>query len=438
MNKALRIARREYAAQVRTKGFLIGIALAPILACGGLVVMLLMKDRVDVVDQHLAIVDRSGILAESLISDANSRNDEVTYDQDSGKKVKPAFVLEVVEPNQENPDQQRLELSNRVRDRELYAFLEIGPDVLYAHEKEADSEILYFTDNPLSQDMRQWLWWPINGKLHEMRALESGFDIEEVRRITNRLNIETMGLVSMDESTGEVEAAERSNEAQAVFVPMGMMMMLFMMIMFGALPLLSSTLEEKTRRVSELLLGSISPFSLMMGKLIGGVGVSMTSLTFYVVVGASVTTYLGINDKVPYDLLPWMLVFLIAAIFMFGALLAAVGAACNEASETQSLMPFVMAPMMIPMFVWFPVVKEPLGNFATGMSLFPPFTPVLMLLRMSTPAGVPTWQPWVGFIGLIAFTLFSVWAGGRIFRVGILMQGQAPKIGQLIRWVIRG
>ncbi|MBC8405099.1 MAG: ABC transporter permease [Planctomycetes bacterium] len=438
MNKALRIARREYAAQVRTKGFLIGLALAPILACGGLVIMLVMKDRVDVVDQHLAIVDRSGVLAESLISDANGRNDEVTHDQDTGKKVKPAFVLEIVEPNEENPDQQRLELSNRVRNRELYAFLEIGPDVLHAEKKGADRDILYFTDNPLSQDMRQWLWWPINGKLHEMRAQESGFDIEEVRRITNRLNIETMGLVSMDESTGEVEAAQRSNEAQAVFVPMGMMMMLFMMIMFGAMPLLSSTLEEKTRRVSELLLGSISPFSLMMGKLIGGVGVSLTSLTFYVVVGASATTFMGVNDQVPYDLLPWMLVFLIAAIFMFGALLAAVGAACNEASETQSLMPFVMAPMMIPMFVWFPVVKEPLGNFATGMSLFPPFTPVLMMLRMSTPAGVPTWQPWVGLIGLIAFTLFSVWAGGRIFRVGILMQGQAPKIGQLIKWVIRG
>lgn len=438
MNKALRIARREYAAQVRTKGFLIGLALAPVLACGGLVVMLLMKDKVDVDDQHLAILDRSGVLAESLVADANARNAEVTHDKNSGKKIKPGFVLEIVEPEDENLEEQRLELSNRVRNRELYAFLEIGPDVVHAERKEAERDILYYTDNPLSQDMRQWLWWPVNGKLQELRAAESGFDLTEVRRITNTQGIETVGLVKRDAKTGEVQAATRTNELEAVFVPMGMMMMLFMMIMFGAMPLLTSTLEEKTRRVSELLLGSISPFSLMMGKLIGGVCVSLTSLTFYLVIGFSVTTYLGINDKVPYDLLPWMLVFLVAAIFMFGALLAAVGAACNEASETQSLMPFVMAPMMIPMFIWFPVVKEPLGNFATSMSLFPPFTPVLMMLRMSTPAGVPAWQPWVGLFGLAAFTLFSVWAGGRIFRVGILMQGQAPKIGQLIQWVIRG
>lgn len=438
MNKALRIARREYAAQVKSKGFLIGLAIAPILACGGLVIMLLMKDKVDADDQHLAILDRSGALAESLVSDANARNAEVTHDKESGEKVKPGFVLEIVEPDLGNLDHQRLELSNRVRNRELYAFLEIGKDVVHAERPGSDRDILYYTDNPLSQDMRQWLWWPVNGKLQEIRAAESGFDLSEVRRITNRQSIETVGLVSVDKETGEVEAAERTNELQAVFVPMGMMMLLFMMIMFGAMPLLTSTLEEKTRRVSELLLGSISPFSLMLGKLIGGVGVSLTSLTFYVVVGFSLTSYMGINDEVPYHLLPWMLTFLVAAIFMFGALLAAVGAACNEASETQSLMPFVMAPMIIPMFVWFPVVKEPLGNFATGMSLFPPFTPVLMMLRMSTPAGVPTWQPWVGLLGLAAFTLFCVWAGGRIFRVGILMQGQAPKIGQLIRWVIRG
>ncbi len=438
MNKALRIARREYAAQVRTKGFLIGLALAPILACGGLVVVLLMKDKVDADDQHLAIIDRSGVIAESLVESANARNAEVTHDEETGEKIKPGFVLEIVKPDDVNPDQQRLDLSNRVRKRELYAFLEIGADVVHAEKMNVDRDILYYTDNPLSQDMRQWLWWPVNSKLQEIRAAESGVDLQEVRRITNRASIETVGLVSRDVKTGEVEAAERTNELQAVFVPMGMMMMLFMMIMFGAMPLLTSTLEEKTRRVSELLLGSISPFSLMMGKLIGGVGVSLTSLSFYLVIGYSLTTYMGINDKVPYELLPWMLTFLITAIFMFGALLAAVGAACNEASETQSLMPFVMAPMMIPMFVWFPVVKEPLGNFATGMSLFPPFTPVLMMLRMSTPAGVPTWQPWVGLLGLIACTLFCVWAGGRIFRVGILMQGQAPKIGQLIKWVIRG
>jgi ABC-2 type transport system permease protein len=115
-----------------------------------------------------------------------------------------------------------------------------------------------------------------------------------------------------------------------------------------------------------------------------------------------------------------------------------VGSACNEQSEAQSLMPFVMLPMLIPMFVWFVVAKEPLGTFATVLSLIPPFTPMLMMIRQATPVELPAWQPWIGLVGIMLFTVFCVWAGGRIFRVGLLMQGQPPKIGTLIRWLVKG
>ena len=438
MNRTLRLARREYAAQVRTKGFLIGLALAPLLACGGLIVFILMKDRVDVDDQVLAVVDRSGLIGEHLVEQARLRNEADIFDEESGKQVKPAFVIKLEEPHNESPESQRLELSDRVRARELYAFLEISDGVLHPEEEGTTARFAYHSDSPLSEDMKRWLWRPLNSRLHELRAAESGFDLDEVKRITGSIGVESLGLVSVDEVTGEVTDARHTNEAEAVFIPMGMMMLLFIMIMFGAMPLLGSTLEEKTRKISEILLGSVPPSVLMAGKLIGGVAVSLTSLTFYVVVGFLVTRYTGVSDMIPFHLFPWLVTFLLAAIVMFGALIAAVGAACNDQSETQSLMPFVMIPVAIPMFVWFPVVKEPLGDFATWLSLFPPFTPVLMLLRMSTPAGVPAWQPWVGLVGVLCAAVFCVWAGGRIFRVGILMQGQAPRIDTLVRWVFRG
>ena len=79
-----------------------------------------------------------------------------------------------------------------------------------------------------------------------------------------------------------------------------------------------------------------------------------------------------------------------------------------------------------------------MSAFATGMSFIPPFTPMLMLLRLSTPGGIPAWQPWVGLVGVLLCTILAVWAGGRIFRFGILMQGQPPKIGRILHWAIKG
>jgi ABC-2 type transport system permease protein len=97
-----------------------------------------------------------------------------------------------------------------------------------------------------------------------------------------------------------------------------------------------------------------------------------------------------------------------------------------------------MLPVFLPMFLAMPMLQEPMSPFATWMSLIPPFTPMLMLLRKAGPQGIPAWQPWVGLVGVLLVTMFSVWLGGRIFRVGILMQGGPPKLGKLIRWAFRG
>jgi len=438
MRKTLRIARREYGAQVRTKGFIIGLAIAPIMVCGGLVAFLLLKDRVDLTDKRVAVVDRSGVLAGCLVEEARKRNETEIYDAETGKKMKPAYIFEVVPPDDEKPESQRLALSDRVRAKDLYAYVEIGRDILHPWRSPETGRIAYHSENPLSGEVRSWMYWSINEKLLELRAGEAGLDRDLVKKIAGRVGIESLGLVSVDKATGKVKDARRTNELEAVIVPMGMMMLLFMMIMMGAMPLLGSVLEEKTQRIAEVLLGSISPFGLMMGKLLGGVAVSLTSVFVYLAAGFVIADFMDVAERIPFQILPWLLVFMVASIFMFGAILSAVGSACNEQSEAQSLMPFVMIPLLIPMFVWFLVVKEPMSTFSTVMSLIPPFTPILMTLRMATPAGVPMWQCLAGLAGVILFTVFCVWAGGRIFRVGILMQGNPPRIGTLLCWLVRG
>jgi len=117
---------------------------------------------------------------------------------------------------------------------------------------------------------------------------------------------------------------------------------------------------------------------------------------------------------------------------------AALGAACSSPQDAQNLAVVLVMPIMIPYFVLMPVMQSPNGAMSTVLSLIPPFTPPLMLLRQALPAGVAWWQPWVGLAGVIVWTVAGTWAAARIFRIGILMQGQAPKLGELMKWAVRG
>ena len=132
MRKILWLARREYKASVRTKGFIIGLIIAPLLFSGSGLAFYLLKDRVDTTDKRVAVIDHSELLVDILMTTAEERNAKYVYDEETGKKIRPAYLIEAVEPNLVDPQGQRLELSDRIRRGELNAFVEIGPDVLGA------------------------------------------------------------------------------------------------------------------------------------------------------------------------------------------------------------------------------------------------------------------------------------------------------------------
>ena len=455
MSKILRIAKREYKASVQTKGFIIGLMLAPIFMGGSIIAMMLLKDRVDTTDKKVAIVDRSGVIAKTLIRAAAERNTKEVYDEKTGKKVKPAYLFEIVEPNNVDPIDQRLELSNQVRNKQLHAFVEIGSDIVHpfaslegrpsngpqmreAIPQSGDFRIAYHSKSAALDDLRRWMGWPINNHLRRVRLAEAGIDESAVKGLFDWVNVEGLNLVTVDTETGEIQNPRRSSEGEAVGIPIIMLMMMFLMMMMGAVPLLNSVMEEKSQRIAEVLLGSATPFEFMMGKVLGGIGVSLTGSTVYVIAGIIAVSRMGLTEYIPYHILPWFFTYMLMGIIMFGSILAALGSACNDAKDAQSLTMPAMLPMLIPMFLITPLIREPNSSMATLLSLLPPFTPTMMLFRQSTPLGVPMWQPLVGLIGLLVFTLLSVWVGGRVFRVGILMQGSSPKLMNILRWAIRG
>jgi ABC-2 type transport system permease protein len=192
------------------------------------------------------------------------------------------------------------------------------------------------------------------------------------------------------------------------------------------------------QRIAEVLLGSIPPFQLMLGKLMGSVAVSLTMVAVYLTGAFVALDRSGYGQYFPMQLVLWFVVFQVLAVVMFGSIFIAIGAAVSDLKEAQSMMTPVILLLVFPMFVWLNVVREPNSSFALGMSLFPPATPMLMVVRQAVPPGIPTWQPLVGITAVLLTTLLCVIAAGRIFRVAILMQGKGAKVADMLRWAIRG
>ena len=165
----------------------------------------------------------------------------------------------------------------------------------------------------------------------------------------------------------------------------------------------------------------------------------LVSLTLSVLYVGSLTWVLWRFDQlgnVPGHLYAWFFLFQILALLMYGSVFLAVGAACNEIRDAQSLMMPVMMVVMIPYLMFMPVLQSPASPFSRAISLFPPATPMLMFLRLAIPPGPAWWEVALGLILTTAFMLGCVWAGAKIFRIGILSQGQAPSIPKLMKWVL--
>lgn len=442
MRKTIVVAVREYQEAVRSKAFVISIVSMPILMGGGILAQVFLKDTVDTTDRKIAVLDYSGVLYDAIATEARKRNRSAIFDEEDGerRKVRPQFLPERVELTDSDLDQMRLNLSGRVRNDELFAFVIIPPNILESQGDDVNREAVeidYHSNNPTYRDLQRWVGKVMNGRIQRLRFHEAGLDPEVVAKATQNVPVTSLGLVSLDES-GRITKAKASNRAANLIAPAAMMMLMFMVVMVAASPLLQSVLEEKMQRIAEVLLGSIPPFQLMMGKLLGTVGVSLTISTVYLVGAYLAVVQAGFAEFFPTHLILWFMLYQALAVLMFGSLFIAVGAAVSDLKESQSLITPVMIVIVAPLFLWGNVLQAPTATFSVVASLFPPATPMLMLLRQAIPPGVPFWQPLAGVAGVLLTTTLFVFAAGRIFRIGILMQGKGAKLGEMIRWAVRG
>jgi len=438
MRKIIIIAMREYKAAVRTKSFLITLIMLPVLMGGSTAIALLTQNKTDTEDKRFVVIDHSGLFSEALQESARHHNEVDIFREPDHVKTGPAYFLEFIEPDAGDPAAQKLALSERVSSKELGGFLEIGSSVLHPDSDPGNAYVRFYSEGSVLDGTINWFEDPINNHLRQLRMADLNLAQDSIKELFYRAGIEGLGLLSLNESTGEIIDAERSNVVKSIVIPYIMVMLMFMMAMMGAIPLLTAVMEEKMERIAEVLLATVTPSQFMAGKVLGAICVSLTTTTIYVIAGVFTSRQLGAGDMVSLNLMIWFFIYLVLFLIMAGSVMAALGSACNDNKDAQNISFPAMLPILIPLFVIMPVLRNPIGNFATWLSLFPPFTPMLMTVRLATPVTIPAWQPFAGLAGVLIFTVFSVWAGARIFRTGILLQGQKPTFANLFKYVFKG
>jgi ABC-type Na+ efflux pump permease subunit len=219
-----------------------------------------------------------------------------------------------------------------------------------------------------------------------------------------------------------------------IALPVSVAALLFIGVMTGGQALLTSTVEEKSNRVIEVLLSAVSPMELMAGKLLGQMAVSLLVLALYIAMGLTVLASFSLFGLFNPWLIVYVLIFFVIMYLVFGSLMMAIGAAVNEMREAQGLMMPLMLILMIPWFLWMPISRNPDSLSSVFLSFLPPVNTFAMLLRMASNTPPPWWQVWLS-IGIGVGSVFvAIWFTAKVFRIGLLMYGKPPNFATLIRW----
>jgi ABC-2 type transport system permease protein len=444
------VAWREFRHTALTKSFLIGAVIIPIVMIGLMtLVPALMVSQLKPLEGELAVVDGTGRFTpafESVVGDkALSGLSEEAMDKledlgvgagagplgaEAARAAAAASSPEVAARTfTADADLEALKLE--ARDGKWIGVLVIPPSQLEPRTGEDSGrgeQLDLFVPTDLSPRNGGELRDLVRSAVIRARFQADGEDYDRVRSMMSRPPVEVVRL-------GQ-EGVESEDSELRMIVPFGFMMLLWIATFTAGNYLLTSTIEEKSNKVMEVVLSAVGPLELLWGKILGLALVSVVILFTYGGLAIAGLAAFAMADLISIELLLWCGLFFLIAYFTIAALMAAVGSAVNDLREAQSLMGPVMLVLIVPMLLWMPIGENPNGMLAMIASLVPPVLPFAMVMRLGAATEpIPVWQLLLGAGIGIGSVITFVWAAARIFRVGVLMQGKAPTPLELLRWI---
>lgn len=448
MNKILLIARREFMTTVANKGFIFGLFLMPALL--GLAVLfgprLVGAMRSPQIVGTVAVIDPTSRVLPVLRStlsvsaiqerrEANARRALADVPGAERAAASPAVRGFAPAPNLtivERPAGADVETEKKALSAPDTTARPLALVVIHANAVERAESVGEFgtysiyasrglddaTEGALYDSLREAL---VNARLNASRLDQKQIDaMTRVRRPTSVIVT----------AAGE----QRSQRRFMQMLPFLVGVMLFVAVIMGGQTLMTSTVEEKSSRVVEVLLAAVSPFQLMAGKLLGQAAVGLLGMAIYLGLGLLALYSFAMLGLIDPMLIVYFLVFFLMTYLIFGALMMSIGAAVNTMQEAGSLMGPVMLLLLVPYMLSPMVGRAPNSAVSVALSLIPPINSFAMMTRMASDSPPPAWQVWLTVLIGIGAVYVAIWFAAKIFKVGLLMHGRPPNVATLVRW----
>lgn len=420
MSEVLIVLRREFLERVRSRAFVIGTVLFPVFM-GASIALPALIGAGGGGERTLALVNEAPpAVGDAFVAalTAPAGADRYTYHVERVPGTAAAA---------------REALNRRVLAEEIDGYVVLPPDLVER------SQALYRARNISSLTMQRDVSRAASQAAQGARLEEAGLDGARVQALLRPVELQAARITEAGEEAGSAESTFGLAYITGFLV--------YMLVLLYGVNVMRSVLEEKTNRISEVIISSMKASHLMAGKILGVASVALLQIAIWMTVGAvavarsdAIAARFGISPdalrtvRVP----PWVLAstvaFFLLGFLLYAALFAAMGAAVNSEQEAQQFQTLVLFPLFVPLVAMVRVINEPMGSVATLLGNIPFSAPIIMPMRMAA-APVPAWQVALS-LGVLAVSVLAVaWLAGKIYRVGILSTGQKPTFRDLARWL---
>lgn len=437
-NNTLLIIQREFNERVRKKSFILTTLLMPVLMIALMVIPSLIMIYATGDEKQVAVIDESGIIADKLENDEELKFSKCALTTDNARK----------------------ELT------EQFGILYIGADIM-SNQNNVRLYVNSSSSMAVETNIRNQI-----AQIIEKEKLKT-YNIENLDQILEDVKSPvTMQVFRNDKSQEEDTQAQSSAVASIVGYILGFILYMFILIYGGMV--MQAVIEEKSSRVLEVLVSSIRPFDLMMGKILGVASVAVTQLLIWAVLVIGVGGYImpmmmpdnimegveavqqgGMAETVAAtsgmdadmlqavatatdtgyvaEIFLFLFLFLLGGYLLYSALFAAVGSAVENVQDASQLQTPIMMPIILALMVSIVVINDPNSTVAFWFSIIPFTSPIVMMARI--PYDIPMWEIVLSLVLLYATFVMMVWFAGKIYRVGIFMYGKKPSIKEIIKWM---